>query len=168
MSKRRLSRLESGVSALAKVLGYLSVVCLLFMMALTVFGVFMRYIMHRPILGANELIELASVGLVMLAIPYCTSERGHITVDVMDNKIGKIGRYAGDVIAALTGIVVLYFLAVRSWQKTTEAYEFEDVTNMIEAPIWPFFATVSIGAALYLLVLVVQLAQRIAGGLQDD
>ncbi|MGH1464479.1 MAG: TRAP transporter small permease [Cognatishimia sp.] len=157
-------RAAAWVDHLGKGLGYVSVLCLLFMMALTVVGVVMRYVFHSPILGVNELIELSSVALVVLAIPYCASEREHISVDILDSRLGATGRFIGDIIAYVTGIVVLSFLTNRSWHKALEALEYDDVTNMIQVPIWPFYGIVTLGAALYLLVLVIQFLQMLARG----
>lgn len=138
------------------------------MMGLTVVGVVMRYVFHRPILGANELIELTSVALVMLALPYCTARREHITVDIFDAQLGRFGRLAGDVIGNLTGLILLWFLVRQSWHKALEAHEFEDVTNMIEVPIWPFFGVLALGAALYFLVLITQLILLVVERNSDD
>ena len=56
---------------------------LLVVLTLIFVSVVMRYIFSTPIVGVNEIVQLASVGIVMLALPWCTAEGAHVGVDVL-------------------------------------------------------------------------------------
>lgn len=136
---------------------------LLFMMTVIAVGVVLRFALAYPILGSNEIVQLASVAVVMLALPYCTEGRGHVRVDVLDEAIGRGGRFLGDVLSRLVSGFVLSALVWRAWLKTLDAYEFNDATNMLSLPIWPFYAMIAAGMALCVLVFAAQIVLLLAG-----
>jgi len=126
------------------------------MIVLIVVSVVMRYLMRQPLLGSNELIQLASVVLVMAALPYCTEKEAHIRVDILDNLLGSRGRLAGDLLFRLTSIFVLSLLTWRAVLKAADAFKWGDTTNMLSLPIWPGYAILAMGSALCVLVFVGQ------------
>jgi len=134
------------------------------LLVVTFAGVVMRYAFNAPILGNNEIIEMASVALVMLAMPSAAQKEVHIRVDVFDGTIGAFGRFAGDILARGISIYLLSVLGWRSWGKLADAAEYGDATNMLTIPLWPFYGLLVLGAALYALVLAIQLVDIIQSG----
>lgn len=128
------------------------------------FGVFMRYVFNAPILGSNEIIQFASVVLVMLALPGAAHREMHIRVDVLDSVIGRIGRFIGDLLARAISIYLLTVLSWRAWAKMLDAMEFEDATNMLSLPFWPFYGLLVLGSVLYALVLLIQVIDIVRMG----
>ena len=150
----------------ARVLAILAGAGLLLVLALIFVSVVMRYIFSTPIVGVNEIVQLASVGIVMLALPWCTAEGAHVGVDVLDQKIGRWGRFLGDVQARAIAALILSVLVWRASLKAMDAREFGDATNMLQMPIWPFYAMIAAGMALSVLVLAAQLIQILREGPQ--
>lgn len=150
----------------ARVLAILAGAGLLLVLALIFVSVVMRYIFSTPIVGVNEIVQLASVGIVMLALPWCTAEGAHVGVDVLDQKIGRWGRFLGDVQARAIAALILSVLVWRASLKAMDAREFGDATNMLQMPIWPFYALIAMGMALCVLVLIAQLIQILREGAQ--
>ncbi|TPE43801.1 TRAP transporter small permease [Amaricoccus solimangrovi] len=138
-------------------LAYAAGAGLLFMVATIATAVIMRYVAGTPLLGVNEVVQLTAVAVAMLALPYCTDERAHVRVDVLDNAIGPRGRWFGDALSRLLSGAVLSVLAWRSALKALDAWEYADTTNMLGLPIWPFYALIALGIALCVLVLAEQL-----------
>jgi TRAP-type transport system small permease protein len=130
---------------------------LIFMVVTIAASVVMRYVLGTPMLGANEIVQLTAVAVVMLALPYCTDERAHVRVDVLDNAIGAGGRWFGDALSRVLSIFVLSILIWRAGWKALDAWEFADTTNMLRLPIWPFYALIALGIGLCVLVLAEQL-----------
>jgi TRAP-type C4-dicarboxylate transport system permease small subunit len=143
-------------------------VSLLFMVVLIAVGVVLRFAFALPILGINEIVQLNSVVLVMLALPWATAQGVHVRVDVLDSAIGRRGRFAGDVLSRLLSAFVLSILVWRSGAKALDALRYGDATNMLSLPIWPFYAILSAGIALCVLVLLGQLIAILGTGLQDE
>ncbi|MCA0871506.1 TRAP transporter small permease [Seohaeicola saemankumensis] len=131
------------------------------MMIFVFAGAILRYAFNAPIHGGNEVVELASVAVVMLGIPYCTRRDAHVRIDLLDPLLGRSGRAFGDALYRVIGIVVLGFLVRAYVARTLDALEFDDRTNMIGIPVWPFYALICAGMGLYALILLVQLIGQI-------
>lgn len=133
-------------------------------MLLVSYSVFRRYALNDPILGDQELVEIGMSLVVMLAIPFATLTGAHIRVDILDDRIGDWGRFAGDLFARGMGAYVLFLLIQKTWDKALDAYEYEDVTNMLELPVWLAYAAITLGMGLFALVLVGQLLLQFRSG----
>lgn len=147
-----------------RLLNILSSAALVVLLVATSVGVIMRYVFAAPILGSNEIIQLASIALVMLAMPAAAQRGDHIRVDVFDGVIGPVGRFLGDLLSRGIAIYLLGLLAVRSWSKMQDAAEFGDATNMLAIPLWPFYGLLVLGATLYAIVLALQLVDVLLTG----
>jgi TRAP-type transport system small permease protein len=143
-------------------------VSLLFMVVLIAAGVLLRFAFAQPILGLNEIVQLNSVAVVMLALPWATSEGAHVRVDVLDKAIGRAGRYAGDLMSRALSVFVLAVLVWRAALKALDALKYGDATNMLGLPVWPFYAILALGMALCVVVLAVQVVALLAGGPRDE
>jgi len=165
VSKSRHDLVHStSVEWTVRVLTLVSSLALTVLLVVTFAGVVMRYAFNAPILGNNEIIEMASVVLVMLAMPSAAQKEVHIRVDVFDGAIGAFGRFAGDIMARGISIYLLTLLGWRAWGKLADAAEYGDATNMLTIPLWPFYGLLVLGAALYALVLAIQLVDIIQSG----
>lgn len=162
---RGLSR-SSVVEWAVRLLTAFSSVALAVLLVATFAGVVMRYVFAMPVLGGNEIIQLASVALVMLAMPLAGQRGDHVRVDVLDGFIGAPGRFAGDLVSRALAIYLLCLLAWRSWSRSLDAAEFGDATNMLSIPFWPFYALLALGTALYAIVLVLQLVDIVRSALR--
>ena len=127
-------------------------ICLIGLVVIIAVGVIMRYALGAPILGINEIVQLTALAVVMSALPYATQHRVHVSVDVFDPFLGRIGRKIGDIVSRLISGYVLFLLARRAWLKSLDALEWGDATNMLNLPIWPLYAILSVGAGLCVAV----------------
>lgn len=149
-------------------LAALSVAALLIMMAVTFVSVVMRYLFNTPLLGNNEIVQLMAVSLAMLAMPYATQTDAHVRVDILDARIGRYGRFLGDILSRCLAGYVLIVLTYRAWLKMLDAARYGDATNMLQIPIWPFYGLIVAGMALYVLVLGLQLLELLKAGPRHD
>ena len=133
-------------------------------MLLVSWAVFARYVLNDPILGDTELVQIGMSIVVMLAIPYAALKGAHIRVDILDRPLGALGRFLGDVFARVLGIYVLFLLVRKALDKAFDAYEYEDVTNMIELPVWIAYAAIVAGMGLFAVVLLYQLVMQFRQG----
>ncbi len=134
-------------------LARVSAVVLAGMMLFVVAGAVLRYAFNAPIAGGNEVLEMASVALVMLAVPHCTAREEHIRIDLLDRPLGRVGRALTDVLYYGVGMAVLWFLTRSYIARTSDAFEFEDTSNMLDIPVWPFYALVAFGMGAFGLIL---------------
>lgn len=136
-------------------------------MLLVSWAVFARYVLNEPILGDQELVEIGMSLVVMMAMPFATSAGAHIRVDIFDNKLGTVGRYVCDLIARGLGAYVLLLLIRKTWDKALDAYEYNDVTNMIEIPVWIAYGAITAGMGLFALILILQAIDQLRRGVSS-
>lgn len=134
------------------------------LMVLVSVAVFNRKVLNAPILGDFEIVKIGLSLVVMMAMPYVTLRQSHIRVDILDNHIGRFGRFYGDLFARLVSCFVLYLLIGKTWKKMLDAHEYGDVTNMIEIPVSIAYAAITLGFGLSLLVLAGQLIMQLRTG----
>lgn len=145
----------------------LSGLALLALMLLVTISVVFRYVLNEPILGSQEITQIGMAVVVMLAMPFAAHTDQHIRVDVLDPFIGRSGRYIGDLASRFLSIVVLGFVVWKTWGKFLDAIEYDDVTNMLEIPLWIAYIAIVTGFSTYTLVLFVQLVDQLRGGLSQ-
>jgi TRAP-type C4-dicarboxylate transport system permease small subunit len=142
--------------------------CLLVMVVLIAVGVVLRYAFAQPILGLNEIVQLTSVAVVMLALPWATAEGAHVRVDVLDRVIGRKGRVVGDIATRSLSATVVMVLVWRAGLKALDAFKYGDATNMLNLSLWPFYVILGMGMALCVIVLLGQISSVLKRGLRDE
>ncbi len=80
-----MRQLSSVIDRIADFVGYLSGWLVPIMMMLVVVDVFMRYVMHRPLMVADELTAYMLVALSFLGFAYTWRQGGHVRVEVVVN-----------------------------------------------------------------------------------
>jgi len=155
------------VERLLKYVALLGGLFLFALMILVSVAVFFRYQLNKPILGDTELVEIGMSLVVMLAMPYVTLRGAHIRVDILDRYIGSYGRFFGDVFARVVSCFVLCLLIGKTWNKTLDAHEYGDVTNMIEIPVAIAYGAITVGFGLSILVLAGQLFSQFRTGITN-
>jgi len=166
-TKKEIAR-PSHIGRAIRGLGALSAAALVVMMGVTFAGVVMRYAFNAPILGVNEIVQLMSLSMVMLGLPYATQTEAHVRIDILDNRIGKYGRFLGDILARLIGGYVLCVLEMRAWRRFADAIEYGDSTNMLRLPLWPFYGLILLGVGLVIFILVLQIVDIVRRGPADS
>lgn len=157
MAARTLEAWSDRLMRATQALAVIGALCLIFIVVVVAAGVIMRYVFGTPLLGLNEIVQLTAVALVMSALPYCTANGDHVAVDVFETMLGRWGRFIGDIVSRVLSSFVLAVLTYRAVLKALDAWEWGDATNMLQMPIWPFYAIIAAGAGLCALVFAVQL-----------
>lgn len=106
-------------------------------MFVTFADVVLRYFFHSPITGVYEVIELAMGLLSPIAILYCFSNKGHVSVGIVYNML-RPGLQKAAVLFSL-GCTLLVF-AVMAWQCFHHILDVVDSrlsTPTLELPMWP-------------------------------
>lgn len=129
-------------------------VILLFLMALTVFDVVMRYIFNRPLASAWEMTEFSMALIVFLAIAYCGWTGGHIAVDLFEKWLDRPSLRFLPAILSFASAALMALIAYRAYLETVSTIS--QVSNTLRWPHYPFRFTVAFGAAMFAIVLVIQ------------
>ena len=69
--------------------GYFSGWLVPLMMMLVVVDVFMRYVMHQPLMVADEFSAYMLVALSFLGLAYTWREKGHVRIEIFVNRLSR-------------------------------------------------------------------------------
>ncbi len=133
------------IEQLARYLRIAAAVALAGMMAVTVVDVTMRNTINELVLGGVELVQLALVLTVFLALPETFLRNEHVTIDAIDllvsPRIVKILRCIG---ACLT-LLLLVFLAWRMILPAVDTVTMGDLTSDLGIPLIWYWLPLLIG-----------------------
>lgn len=154
-------RVIRPISTVSNAIG---MVTLAAMMLLTTADVTLRKILNAPIVGSYELIQFMMGITVAFGLAYCGIEKGHITVDIIENRLSK--RVHG-ILGMITGFLGLVIAGLITWQNCIyigKLYESQLLSQVLLLPIYPFVVLVAFGIALYTVVLIIHLLEFIYQG----
>ncbi|MBO0959989.1 TRAP transporter small permease [Neobacillus sp. MM2021_6] len=149
-------KMESGAYVLAKIAAFI-------MMLLTSADAAMRYVVHKPIIGAYEFSEsYLMVILIFLSMSYVMKEKGHIRIDIFTDKMPKKFVEFLDKIYLLLAAALMFAIGYQGLVMTEEALINNYVSaGLIKWPTWASVIWVPIGAFLFTLRLLVNFVQSL-------
>lgn len=158
---------QGRFAALLRVLAYVGGAVLLGLVALVVFDILMRRVLHVPFLGGFEMTELAMVIIVALGLPYCAALGGHVSVDLFAKQLDRPALRWVNALVHLTGAVLLAIVAWRTVLHAIGSYRWGGATNMMAIPKYPFQLVTAAGAILFAAVLLGQAVRALRGRRQS-
>ena len=136
------------------------------MMVLLFSDVFGRYILKRPITGAQDIIEQLMLLVVFLALAYATAQKSHVIVEVVISRLSKMQSAILNCITSFASLVIValitWKMGVRAWGLLLGMSGQTELTQTLEIPIGPFYTIAAIGALFLCLELVVSFFTNIA------
>ncbi len=158
------SRIAAVIEWMSKAMGVVAAAVLAAMMLLTVADVIGRYFFSRPIKGTWELVGLLLVCAGTWGLGYCQMEKTHISITIMYDLFSRRARAALSAFACLIGLGGFFLV---SWQTFLLAKKYfllprGDETDTLGLPYSPFILTLSIGAGMMVLILIIDVVRHIA------
>lgn len=148
---------EKGIRVIGSFLGNIASLMLFLMMCIGAFDVIARYVFNSPILGASEVSTLLMGGMVFLGWAHTQQKMSHVTVDILfllyPPRVQKI-------LSFIMLVVVFILFAVITWESALLAIaDWKDgmLMNILQIPVAPFKALISLGALLLCLECIVQM-----------
>lgn len=146
-------------SATAVILGFL----LLALTAVTFSDVVGRYLFNTPLPGGPELTELLMMAVVFGGLPALCLEDGHVTADLVTQRLGPRGQALQLLLARLASVAVLGVACWQLWKIGARLSGYGQTTVFLKIPLGPVaqLAGVICGAsALVILAMVVMRVER--------
>jgi TRAP-type C4-dicarboxylate transport system permease small subunit len=97
--------------------------------------------------------------IVFLGIAYCGWTGGHISVDVFEKWLDRPSLRLLPALIAFIGAALFALIAYRATLETIAT--FDQVSNMLRWPHYPFRFTVAFGSAILAVVLAIQGTQAL-------
>ena len=152
----------------ARVLHYISAyVGVPLLVALIIYDVFLRYVLLDPSLWANEVSAVLLILVVFGSLPKITIERQHLGSDLIYLMLGGKGKRITAIAGYVCGIVFGGTFSYRGYTSTLDAMRYGEGTQNVAFPYWPFYAVMTVSAAIVALICVLQIVATLTGDLQD-
>jgi len=124
----------------------------------------MRKAMNAPITGAEDLLILVLVVIVGLSIPLGARTGAHIEIEVAESFMSaRFAKYSM-IFVKLLGFALLCTMSWRLWHAGQTAVKFGETTQQLLISYEPFYYLLAVAAAIYALVLVLDIWQILRGG----
>ena len=147
--------------------GALSTVLILAAFALTIYAVFMRYVMNAPLRWSEDVTGWLLVSLIMLGAAEAYRRNTHISIDLLT---GGLRGHARRVQAAFADLAVLAFagvLGLSAWEAVEFARDFGAYTaGSVEVPLWWVQSPLVAGASLLGVTALSRILLHLTGGLR--
>jgi len=128
-------------------------VVLIVLMLFTVADVILRYVFNAPFRSVLEFTEFSMALIVFLAMPYTAWVGGHIAVDVFERWLNRPSLWFLPSFLAILGGVLFAVMGYRTIVETLAT--FDQVSNLLRWPHYPFRFTVAFGSILFAIVLFI-------------
>lgn len=145
--------LEKSVHPLARWFNWIAAGAVTAMMLLTCADVVLR-IFRCPIPGTYEIVCLLGATFASFSLAHTTTERGHIAVDFLVQKLSPRNQLVVECINSIIGAVLFSVIA---WQSILQALDLKaagEVSMTLQMPIHPFLFGIAAGCGLLAVVLV--------------
>lgn len=142
--------------ALDRALGYLCAAPLFFIVALTFFDVFARYLLAKPVQGSAEMVQFLMALTIFAALPLVTRHRQNVSISMVDSLLKGAARRAQQ---ALVDLASLLACGVIAWQLVLQANEYAKTGNktiVVQLPMAPLAYVMAAFAAATCGVIALQ------------
>ena len=151
-------RLVNWISWLS---GALSSLLIFVTLTISVYAIFQRYIIDRPLLWGDELLGYLLVALVMFGAAEALRGNHHIAIDLLYSRTRSRARFALKMLSDAAVLAFAIILGVSTWDSISFAYGFGSYSpGYIEIGTWIPQVPMLIGCVLLGLVA----ATRVASG----
>ena len=155
---KRIHQVSAGLNGI-------SAAAIALIMLLTCADVVLR-LFGKPIPGTYELVGYFGAVIVAAAMAWTSIERGHISVEMLVDRLPRRVRHAVEALGAAAGSVLFGLLAWQCRIYAAELMESGEVSPTLGVATWPFVGCIALGAALLALVLLVDALREFKKGLQ--
>ena len=154
-ASRILARLDSIVTWVTIILGG---IVLAGMTTLSIFNVLiMRKALNNPIYGAEDVMVLALVVVVALAIPFGARAGAHIEIELFETVFSKRFDRFSLIAMKIIGIITMSVMSWRLWLAGGEAAMFGESSQNLLIPFGPFYKVLAVSTAFYAFIMLVEL-----------
>jgi TRAP-type C4-dicarboxylate transport system permease small subunit len=155
---KRIHQISAGLNGV-------SAAAIAFIMLLTCTDVLLR-LFGKPIPGTYELVGYFGAVIVAAAMAWTSVERGHISVEMLVDRLPRRARHVVEALGAGAGAVLFGLLAWQCRTYAADLMESGEVSPTLGVATWPFVGCIALGSALLALVLLIDALRDLRKGLQ--
>lgn len=142
-------------------IGQLGVVVMILMVLLIVFDVGGRFFFNRPVIGAVEIVELQNVLLCFFALVWCTLNKEHLNVTILEKFIPEKVKAVSDNIFYLAAAVFYSLLCIQNMKITYKYISKGAESVVLKIPLLPIYFIIGFSCLCVVIILVMTLINNI-------
>lgn len=147
-----IQTIDRTLSFIDRILKYIAGFLMLFLVFSISYGVLMRYFFNDPVAWTVEVNEYLMVYVTFLTIAWTLQQNGHVTVEILINKMQHKVKKAVHILTYLVTMVVFLIVFWFSFVAVLDLYERNVVAlKILEVPRYITFLPICIGSLLFAL-----------------
>lgn len=151
-------------AALSRACAALSVTLILAAFALTVTAVFLRYVLHSPLLWSDEVTGWMLVALISCGVAEAYRRGDHIAIDLLTERLGGRARMAQRLLSDAAVLLVAVLLGRSTWEAIAFSRAFGSyTTGHLEIESWIPQAPLLLASGLLGLVALSRILDTLTG-----
>lgn len=151
------SRIARATDVVATAGAYIAGVILVALMFLTTADVAGRYFFNAPLNGVFDLTHFAVLTMVFLSLAYCGFRGGHVTIEILYNRVGRTTQRLLDRFSNLAGCLLFLVIAWRAMVQSVDVRAFGEASQLTAIPFYPFYWVLAFGSLLFAIVMAVHI-----------
>jgi len=163
--KQQVGRLVNVLSAAENInhwAGQITLYLIFILPAVMLYEVVLRYVFNSPSIWVFETTNFLFGGIIILGGGYLLLRKGHVSVDILYNRLSVRGRAIQDL---CTAPLFFLFVGVLMWQGIdmfwTSLSRWENSPSVWAPALWPVKFLIPVGCGLILLQLLVNFVKNI-------
>lgn len=152
---KAFEKIRDLIHKVSNAIVWVSAISLIFISILIFIDVFCRYVINRPITGAQEITQMAIMVVVYMGLPCATLRRRHIRVDALVIKFQEPKRL---ICLGITSLIVILYSAPAFWfllkQGIAYFHNLSNGTMLLKIPYAPFYIIAAFGCFQLTLELI--------------
>ena len=149
-----MNAFEKAVQFTTEKMAWVSMVAVVGCVALVMTDVIRYNLMHEPIPGAHELVELIASVIMSTSIAYVTFVKGHVSVDILVDRFRPRTQAFFDLVNSIIALTFTAWLTVGVFIMAMRNLSYGWVTGVLQIPRAPFMFLIGATLGLTCLVLV--------------
>jgi TRAP-type C4-dicarboxylate transport system permease small subunit len=133
--------------AAAELMRKVAMLALAAMMLVTALDIGMRLAINRLVLGSVEIVQLAIVASVFLALPETLLRREQVTVDAIDHVLSERGRRIARLFGSAASFILLLALFLFSIPQAIDTLRIGDLSTDLQFSLFWYWLPILVGAA---------------------
>ena len=135
---------------------YLAGMVLFALMLLTTADVGSRYFFNAPINGVVDLTRFAVLIMTFMGFAYCGFRGANVVIELLFDRLGAVTQFWLNRLSNTLGCLLFATIAWRSIIQSFDVREFNETSQLLTIPYWPFYYLLAFGAALFAWVLLLR------------
>ncbi len=160
-------KLDKFVRGYCNIVGILTPVLVAAIVVFICIDIVCRSVFNSPINGGIEIVQCLIAAAGFAAMARTTYADGHIRIDSLVNTLPPKVSYVVDIVMNLIPMTVIPLVVFASFTRLFESIISNEVTTIVEWPMWPFLIIMCIGFVGMFLAQIMVIVRRIKEGVQE-